>query len=193
VEAGDPTLNTLGRDWLTLLQDVALARHYGAIVTGMTGPSLPNPLLERLLPSLLYIRLATFLDDLLAAIVEFGARPMPRQYRNDLNGRISYLDDQGKLRDARFLHAIRETRNEIAHDHSDVGWGILDRDIDGLVRAAESFGITLKVPNYEFFFERSGPIDSDDSDVLFSHDYSYGLKERERKVLEYSFRASLTK
>lgn len=53
------------------------------------------------------------------ALVEYWAANglrVARPFRNDLNGRIGYLDSQSRTMNADDLHRIRDLRNQLAHD-----------------------------------------------------------------------------
>jgi hypothetical protein len=43
---------------------------------------------------------------------------MGKTYGTDLDGRITFLNDQGLLRDAPKIQALRKKRNELAHKAS---------------------------------------------------------------------------
>jgi hypothetical protein len=178
----------LSKAWIGLLRDVSLARHYKLVGGGVgRGLGSPNPLLETLLPALLYIRLASVLDEVLEAYIELHSLVPPRGYRPDLNGRITFLTDLGFLADSAALHSVREKRNDVAHQYGSTTWSELDEGIRIVEQEATHMGFNVPMPEYEFVFEASELEGSDDPAIAFSRRYSYGLTEGGKKVVEVSW------
>src|SRR5579872_2051249 len=99
--------------WLTFLMDVELAKNYkmANMIAGLGQPAAPNPILDALLPSLLYVRLGAFLDETLEEYITANGMVMSSPYRSDFNGRITFMNGQGRLNDATKLHVLRVKRN----------------------------------------------------------------------------------
>src|SRR5258706_14715825 len=102
--------------WHNFLTDREFAKNYTMGYIDLPGPIPKNPVVERLLPSLLQIKAVTILDSALRALIDDKKLTVPKKpYGTDLKGRIDFLADQGFLTDRRALHSIRDTRNEVAH------------------------------------------------------------------------------
>lgn len=141
--------------WQLFLQRWELARHY-KLYNARMGPSPPNPILDQMLPSLMHVKLVSLLDEALQLFIENSKITMPRKYRKDLNGRLCYLNDEGRLTCATELHIIRQRRNDIAHA-SDIecNWSTLEEDIDKVEQELRHLQLTGMRPAYKFFAERS--------------------------------------
>ncbi len=175
--------------WLTFLMEMELAKHYkmAAMIVNAGRPTAPNPILEQLLPSLLYVRLGAFLDETLEEYIIANGLVMSKPYRNDFNGRITFLHDQGRLRDAAKIHALRAKRNSLAHGAmNSCTWAELE-DATGIADA-ELQHLTLvgPRPKYEFFGERNPRAVPDPGDVI-TFDYCYGLKDGGKKTIEVTW------
>ena len=175
--------------WHTFLQEVELVKnHKQANFITSLGPPAPNPILDNLLPSLVYIRMVSLLDESLDLYIDSLSLTMPRRYGRQLNGRINFLDDQNVLLNAATLHGIRERRNELAHDvQRRVTWEEFDAALDMVEKELQHLNFVGNRPNYEFYAERSGMRDSPKEEVAFIQDYCYGLKEGGEKVIEVSW------
>lgn len=176
------------RTWQTFLMDTELAKHYKlANMASGIGLSAPNPILESLLPSLLYIRLGALLDESLEEYITSNSLVMSNRYRNDLNGRITFLDNEGKLGSPTKLHEIREKRNHVAHEvaHSctwtDLEEAIMNTDIE-----LQHLGLVTERPQYEFYAERTRRKEAE-SGYMMTFACCYGLKVGEAKVVEVSW------
>jgi hypothetical protein len=183
---------SIRRSWSTYLMHVELARnHKMANLVAASGlASAPNPILEALLPSLLYIRLGALLEDAFAEYISANGLVIGAPYRSDFNGRIRFLDDQGCLKDASSLHVLRRKRNQLAHDASESCiWEDLE---DGIVTGQaelEYLGLAGPRPHYEFYAERNTR-DEAEPGYLGTQDYCYGLKVDGRKAIEVSWSES---
>ncbi len=108
--------------WFKFLRDTVFAKNYQSIgvVAQPWVPRSPNPILDELLPSLLFTRLCSILDEALGEYIDSIGIVIARPYRDDLNGRIRILADQGRLNDPGRLHDIRRRRNTLAHEANPV-------------------------------------------------------------------------
>lgn len=177
---GTGTPSIIEKSWRKFLMDVELAKNYEKVaVLGMSigVPSPANQLLEVLLPSLLYIRLGLILDEALAEYI--GSNAWTFTGRQDFNGRICFLADQRRLKDASTLHAIRKRRNELAHETTAYdasqpmacGWTDLHQAIITADSELQHLGLAGARPKYRFHAGHeimSGP-------GFLSNDYFYSL------------------
>jgi hypothetical protein len=169
--------------WSTYLIEVQLAKNYTKVNLDAWESQHSNPILEILLPSLLYIRLVSLLDE---ALKEYVVASMPS--KTNLDGRIDFLHDQGRLKDAARLHAIRLTRNALAHDPSrSCSWGDLEAANEAVGIELQALGLVGPRPTYEFYAERSLPVPPTEPGYLFSQVYGFGLKLECKKFVEFKW------
>jgi hypothetical protein len=186
--------NNTWSNWKTFLMDTELAKHYklANMVSGI-GPSAPNPILEALLPSLLYMRFGALFDEVLEDYIATNNLTMSSQYRNNLHGRITFLNDFGKLKDAAKLHDIRDKRNQIAHDATQsCTWRDLEEAIMNVDIELQHLGLVMGKPQYEFYAERQ-PREQPESGYMMTFACCYGLKVGNTKVVEVSWLENIGK
>jgi hypothetical protein len=179
--------------WFVLLVDTELAKNYkiANMLAGRGHVPAPNPILDALLPSLLYVRLGAFLDEAFEEYVNAAGMVMGKPYRGDLNGRIAFLNDQGKLVDAAKLHALRLKRNELAHESSrSCKWSDLDEAIHVADAELQHLGLVGPRPKFEFYAERN-PKSPTEPGYIMSHEYCYGLRVGSEKVAEVSWTVNI--
>ena len=174
-------LAQLGASWTGFLQHVQLAKCHSRVPL-LESVRIPNPLLDRLLPTLLFIQLMSLLDEALEEERAKTSLRFPRGSRPDLYHRIEILKHE--LKSPEDLHTLRKRRRDLAHSPAAfVAWEDLDHAIDVVERELRRFGVIGARPRYEFFAERSGVKESDDPECLFEFDYEYGLKRDGEVVL----------
>ena len=94
--------------WRLLLIDLMYARNYTIAYVDLPGPVAKNPVLERLLPTLIHVKAVAILDHALRAWTDANGFKIPKKpYGTDLNGRIDFMADMGHLADRSRLHSIR--------------------------------------------------------------------------------------
>ena len=180
--------------WRRLLIEVELAKNYPRpyLLHGVLPHR--NPLLEYLLPTLLYIKMVSIPDEALATYIDEQVLTMPKKHRNVLEGRVDFLTDEHILHNSKALHDIREQRNTLAHETTkQVGWGALESDLSEIQKTFEQLAFIGARPKYEFFAERSAMKDSNEPGVLAIQDFRYGLKEDDRIIVETSWTEKLLK
>ena len=145
-----------------------------------------NPVLERLLPSLLHIKAVAILDHALRSWCEDRGYVVPKKpYGTDLKGRIDYLADNGHLADRTSLHSIRGIRNELAHEPTGtVDWDKLDIDVRSIHMAFQELGLVLGFPNWRITAERTNAPEPRMPDAAFTFDYQIVIWEGERRVAD---------
>lgn len=182
--------------WQILLQEIELARHYPLVYAmDAFGRLRKNPLLEDLLPTLLYLKMVAILDDALICYIDQNNLEVPAQkYRHDLNGRIEFLIDSGYLSDGDELHRFRIKRNDMAHKTDAVcSWGDLDADLAKLDHELQHLSLVTVSPKYEFYAEKSAARASDDPSVLCAFDYRIGVKADGKPAVGYSWTENILK
>ena len=83
--------------WQRFLQDLELSKHYPHVYMLSGSSGVRNPLLENLLPSFLFVRLVSLLDEGLKSYII--AENLGKTKRGDLHHRIEFLAEKGRLRD----------------------------------------------------------------------------------------------
>ena len=154
-----PTLSTstVLLAWNSLLQEIELARNYHMpyVLNGFGG-TFRNPLLDFLLPSLLYVKMVAVLDEALKTYMRDNGYSLPKAYKRSLHGRIEFLNDQSELANYTSLHEIRDIRNLLAHESSETTtWVSLSTDLDTVEKELQHLEFITDRPEYKYFGERS--------------------------------------
>jgi hypothetical protein len=111
-----------------------------------------------------------------------------KPYGTDLKGRIDYLADNAHLSDRSSLHAIRGTRNTLAHEPiGSVSWQQLDSDVKAIHAALKEFGLVTEFPKWEISSERSAAGAPRIADALFTFDYRITIKDGERPIADITW------
>lgn len=176
--------------WHFLLQELEMAKNNHMPYTLQAGGStFRNPVTDYLLPPLLHIRLTSLLDEALTFYINhYGYRFPIKPYRDDLCGRIEFLNDQGVISNYDSLHKIRQQRNLIAHRSSEeTNWETLEVDFNMVESELQSMGFIGERAHYEFFGERSKMYDNEDPEIAFSQDYKFGVKCDDKVTMEMAF------
>jgi hypothetical protein len=193
MEVSDTNTN-IAKTWRRFLIEVELAKNYPRPYLLYMMRTHRNPLLEYLLPALLYIKMVSILDEALATHIDEHGLTMPKKYRNALQGRIDFLTDEHILHNSKALHDIREKRNALAHETTkQVDWDELESDLSEVQKTLEQLAFTDVRPQYEFFAERSAMKDSTEPGVLATQDFSYGLKKGDKVIAEVAWTEKLLK
>lgn len=137
-------------EWSDFLIEVESAHNYPMVNSITGGSRLPNPVLERILPTLLHVKATASFDRALEVWMVANGITLTSGYRADLNGRIRFLSDKGYLPNASSLHAVRAARNSFAHNpNSMAGWDELKTDIACIHGAMEHLKIVNSMPTFE--------------------------------------------
>jgi hypothetical protein len=173
------------------------ARNYtiGYFGPGVGGSVARNPVVDRLLPSLLHVKAVSLLDHALEAWLDARGLVVPRKrYGTDLKGRIDYLADNRHLSDATRLHLIRDTRNALAHE-PDAGvaidWPQLDETIDAVFAALQELTLPVERPQWEISAERSAAQEAKVPNALFTFDHTISIKAGDKVVAAITWSSHL--
>ncbi len=175
--------------WNRLLQELELAKNYHMpyVLNGF-GATFRNPLLDYLLPSLLYVKMVAILDEALIFFIGDRGLTVPKKYKKSLHGRIDYLNDQSLIANSAALHGVRDLRNLLAHKVSETTtWDNLNADLDMVENELQHLGFAGDRPDYEFFGERSAMRGCDEPGIAFAQDFRFGIKCNDRVNMEFSF------
>jgi len=172
------------RSWNRLLQDAELATNYAATYQLNLSAPVPNPLLGALLPSSLYLRLISLLDEALAEYIDLKELKMPAKHKQDLYHRIKFLSENNLLTNANDLQELREKRKLLAHDaNRNATWQELAKAFDITEQALQHLVFVGARPGYEFYAEKCPAKESTNPGGAFSFDYSHSLKTKvDRKL-----------
>jgi hypothetical protein len=188
----------VNESWRWLLQEIVLARNVfrlGATI----GPAVNKPVLDLLLPSLLFVRATSMLDEALADYIDGKGYAVPKKYGTTLHGRLRFLNDQGKLAYSQELRDLKDRRNTIAHrsnvastvQPTAVTWDELDWAVGVVEESLGRLNLIGPRPNFEFFWERD--VDTyldqpppDKPTVRMTHHYRYGVREGEVRLVEFA-------
>lgn len=114
--ATDPKSWSPRDSWRRFRLEAEAAKNYPFSYMMYIGHTHRDVLLEKLLPTLLYVKAVAILDDSLELWLNQNGHRLRKPYRDDLNGRINYLTDKGFIKDAASLHNMRDRRNILAHE-----------------------------------------------------------------------------
>jgi len=185
----------MSNSWQRLLQEIELAKNYHLPYVLLGGTRVTrNPILDYLLPSLLFVKAVSILDEALVFYTNSQNLTMPKKkYGDSLKGRIDFLDDRDILKNAADLHDIREKRNKIAHEITEhLTWEEFDENLNTIESELQHLGFVGDRPKYEAYAECS-PGDSTERGIAFTQDFHYGLKKEGKKVIEISWTAKIHK
>jgi len=182
--------------WRSHLQYVLLTRNCH-LVTGTLAPPVTIDYLNIVLPPLAFLRTVSLCDESFEEYLDANGHTLPRQYRNDLNGRITFLNDQRLITNSDALHELRRRRNTIAHraadafaDDNGMKWHGVDAAIDTVEVALQQLALVEDRPSYEFHYGRDvdlypGDPPPDKPNVRLTHHYYYGVKEHDNWVIQF--------
>lgn len=169
----------VAKGWRSFLADAELAKnHSGVAREASIRGAVPvwNPLLDSLLPSLLYIRLASFIDYALGEYISSQGWAIPKPLCENFKGRISFLADKGVLLSPNDLHDLRLKRNTLSHQPaSSCSWIELENAVQMGQQELENVKLVGPRPKFEFF---SNKLTRElDQGQVWRVDYEYGLME----------------
>jgi|CXWL01.1.fsa_nt_gi hypothetical protein len=142
------------KSWERFHQEALLARNYHMAPrrTEIQNNQIPNPVLDRLLPSVLFLRMVSILDEALEFNIDERNIAWPTNKKRDLYNKIDILGDSGILRDKSQCHRIREKRNALAHDPGKfVEWSELYSHLDAVELELKNLGLVGERPRYAWF------------------------------------------
>lgn len=102
--------------WRRFRLEAEAAKHYPMSYDLYIGQTHRHVLLDEVLPALLQIKATAILDDALELWLLQNGHTLTKPYREDLHGRLTYLEDHAILPSAMLLHDVRKRRNALAHD-----------------------------------------------------------------------------
>jgi len=175
--------------WVWYLQQVTMTRDMYCMNAVGTTPGVQKTLTDLLIPSLLYIRLGSLFDEGLELYIASNRKSLPGNFRDNLNGRIERLAKHSKLTDGSALHAIRNRRNQVAHESPPavdsistfVTWDELDAAIAKVTSVLTALAVIVPSPPFQFYFERI-PL----SYEPLTFEWNYGIKVNGEWITKFS-------
>jgi hypothetical protein len=168
----------IAETWLKVLQEAELARNYDKSPALKGTRRAWNPVVERLLPSLLVIEATSVLDDALEDQIVTRAISMPAKYRNTFGGRARYFADNHLFADPDDVEKLRLLRNKLGHEAGrGVYWSDLDAALTTVHQELQHFGYVGARPEYEYYSKRYKVRRSEDENFKKAQDFEIGLNE----------------
>jgi hypothetical protein len=184
--------NRRRRAWRNFLIELEFARDYPIAYQISGGIAVRNPVLERILPSLLHIKMAALLDEALETYLYTRNLPLPKKYRSTLDGRISFFSDTGQIQNGLELQAMRRRRNDLAHQSSSsASWSQLEQDVEAVQCALLQLRLVADRPRFEMNAERSAARNSQEPGTLCYVDYCVSLIEGGKTAAEVTWRQTI--
>jgi hypothetical protein len=179
------TLVDIARSWRLLFLEEEATRNYWRTYLLYGLQSHRDVLLDEFLPSLIYIKAVTILDDALEALISARGLAASSKCPGSLGARIDFLADRGMLSNASEVHRIRRRRNELAHESgARASWEELANDRAMMQQVLHALGLVGDPPVLEFYAERSPMRDSAKPGHPFERDFVYGVKANGRVGFE---------
>lgn len=164
------------KSWERFHQESLLASNYHMAPrrSQIQSDQIPNPVLDRLLPSMLFLRLVSIMDEALEFCIDERDIQWPSNKKWDLCNKIDVLGDSGILKDRGQCHRIRERRNQLAHEAGKfVQWSELFSCLDAVELELKNLGLVGERPKYDWFATMTPFTDTSGQRLVT---YSYGLK-----------------
>lgn len=176
----------IGEAWRDFELMAAASREYPLFyrVTGL-GPTPRNPILDEILPTLLFVRAMSLLDHALIHLVnEHTAKSEVGPKKNNLASRIDWAAETYPALNALLLHEGRDRRNEIAHEPTGkLDWKEFDERITLIHSTLQSLKAIGPRNSYKCKATRQ-PIDKvEKPDVLFQFEYEFEVEENGKRAL----------
>lgn len=114
-------------------------------------------------------------------------------YKNDLNGRIEILADNGMLTERDKLHNLKNRRNVLAHELEFAKWDELSSSVGLIESTLQGLGFVGDRPKLEYFGERSAIRESPDPNILVTWEFKCGIKENGQVALEHTWTTNILK
>jgi hypothetical protein len=174
--------------WREFRLEAEALKHYHQSYALYIGHTHRDPLLDRSLPALLYIKAVAVFDDALALWLDANNHILNKPYKDDLNGRIRYLGDNSLLTGTDELHRIRRMRNSLAHEpRATCSWEEFTRDVEILESRLMDLSLVRRTPDLAYFAERSAIKESTEPGIAFERTFSFGVKENGKIALEVTW------
>lgn len=184
----------MDKAWQRLLIDVEFAKNYTVPyrLTAFGGAAVKNPVLERLLPSLLQVKLVALLDDAFQdALDQRGVKP-PNKYSQTAGGRARFFRDTGLVKNGQQLVEMTARRNQLGHEiDAAIDWRELDADIDTVDAALRELGYVAGRPKLEVRAEKGAMKKGSQNGVAFESEYKVEVMLGNKVLAAFKWVASV--
>lgn len=141
--------------------EVCASENYFRPYAMYVGQTHRDPLLDKLLPALLYIKAVAVLDDALDVWLERSGLTLPNEFRPDLNRKLCYFQSNGLVPNAAELHHARKRRNDLAHEpDASCPWEELNAALSTMEAALVHLGLARQTGTLQYYSERSAMVAS---------------------------------
>lgn len=161
--------------WRTFLHERVMLQQHQVLAT----PPMRNPVIDRLVPSLLLIKGTSILHQALREEISARNLATPKKYHSTLEEDINLLAQCGSLADEKTaLHSVRARRLDAAHgtEHM-LTWTELEADIATIERALHRLGLVSPRPALDIYYGRSRVKDSPDQNIVMVLRHRFGVTE----------------
>ena len=179
-----------------MFQGIGLSRISQIIpqIPDVTPSPVKGVLLGTLLPALHYLPLVATFDEALAEYIDVNTIPWPNKTKKDLFNRINVVSGVVSTIDATALQAVRDRRNEIAHDPDlilsrPVSWDELEEATGCICRAMRELSLIGDIPQIYAFYERTPEFFVNDlgpHGERIRHEFTVGAKLNNQVFLKFS-------
>ena len=150
--------NDFAFSWQRFLIESVLLKDHATYYILLNARGGSNPIVDQFAPGILYVKMVALLDEALVEYMAVNGLRVSHPYRNDLNGRIGFLDSQSRLTNATELHRIRVLRNQLAHESGTrADWDQLRADTAIVHSELKHLGFVGDQPVVQSFAERGSP------------------------------------
>ena len=164
--------------WHHLLKILEVSRNHERIslLTSFDSSVARNPINDCILPSLLLLQFVSLFEDAARQRIQEKGWKFKKKKATTLNNLIQLLVEHKSVLDSSELHAIRRTRNDVAHNLKFNDWDYLVYSIDIIEKELQKWELIGNRPDYQFFAERSAARKSEKEGFAFAEDFKVGVK-----------------
>ncbi len=184
--------NQTAKSWEKFFVEYFMAKNYKfphMLASGF-GITPNNPILDSLLPTLLFINMVSVFDEAMDEYMENNGLTLPPGYKNTFKGKIDYFRACNLLNDYAAVDRIRGIRNEIAHESNrTIDWKTLDDQVLIIEKELKKLNFIQRSPDLDLNGERSAAATSKDPAYKFERTYTIVVKDKptNQVVLEMSW------
>lgn len=174
--------------WRIYLLEYEMAKNYDMpYKLTSIGPTPNNPILDKLLPSLLFMRAMSILDESFKIELDNRKMQIAKNCKNNLNGRIITLSNEKIITCSENLHDLREQRNKLAHEDSSVDWNELSSAVDLVGKTLQELNLVGVRPSFECFAVQGKMENSPNPKIIGTQKFECFINENGKRAIEFSW------